>query len=123
MFVAGIVGGVVVGIVSHSDYSDYRDHSQYGDANLVSEIKAKETEEKFDSLPVAFRKGDLVLVQRKTGRFVVKEERNLLFTVVDFNEVAERESFRAWFCKQPQPLLHVLCNFLFVHLFFTPCLG
>ncbi len=44
MFVAGIVGGVVVGIVSHSDYSDYRDHSQYGDANLVSEIKAKEAQ-------------------------------------------------------------------------------
>lgn len=42
MFVAGVVGVVVVGAIAHDDHSNYGDHynhSEYGDATMVEEIK------------------------------------------------------------------------------------
>lgn len=61
MFVAGVIGVVVVGVVSHGDYSDYSDHrnySQYGDAYLVAEIKAKEAE-------IEKQRRDIELIQKR----------------------------------------------------------
>ncbi|WP_304153402.1 hypothetical protein [Megamonas hypermegale] len=40
MFIAGIVGGVVVGVVAHGDYSDHSDHAKYSDMELVMNIEA-----------------------------------------------------------------------------------
>ena len=50
MFVAGIIGGVVVGALAyddHSNYSDYSDHSnysRYSDAHMTARIRQKENE-------------------------------------------------------------------------------
>lgn len=42
MFIAGVVGVVVVGVIAHDDHSNYGDHynhSEYGDSTMVEEIK------------------------------------------------------------------------------------
>lgn len=41
MFIAGIVGGVVVGVVAHGDYSDHSDHHLYSDSKLAADIESK----------------------------------------------------------------------------------
>ena len=43
MFVAGIVGGVVVGVIAHSDHSDHYNYSEYSDADVQLNIKSKNT--------------------------------------------------------------------------------
>ena len=50
MFVAGAIGVVVVGAISHDNYSDhsnhsdYSDYSRYSDAYITSQIRQKEQE-------------------------------------------------------------------------------
>lgn len=47
MFIAGVVvGGAVVGVLAHDDYSRYSKYSRYGDANLVTEIAGKEAQKR-----------------------------------------------------------------------------
>ncbi len=49
MFVAaagGVIGGVIIGAINHSDYSDHYNYSKYGDSSMIDDIK--ELEDKAD---------------------------------------------------------------------------
>ena len=57
MFVAGIVGGVVVGVIAHSDHSDHYNYSEYSDADVQLNIKSKKSE--LEKIRSSFRTEDM----------------------------------------------------------------
>lgn len=47
MFIVGVIGGALVGVVAHgnySDYDDYSDYSEYSDADMIRKIEAAKAE-------------------------------------------------------------------------------
>lgn len=44
MFVAGIIGGVVVGAFAYDDHSNHSNYSRYSDAHMTARIRQKENE-------------------------------------------------------------------------------
>lgn len=70
MFVAGIVGGVVVGVIAHSDHSDHYNYSEYSDADAQLNIKRKKSE--LEKIRSSFRTED------KLARESLDDELNIL---------------------------------------------
>lgn len=70
MFVAGIVGGVVVGVIAHSDHSDHYNYSEYSDADAQLNIKRKKSE--LEKIRSSFR------TEVKLARESLDDELNIL---------------------------------------------
>ena len=75
MFVAGIVGGVVVGVIAHSDHSDHYNYSEYSDADVQLNIKSKKSE--LEKIRSSFRTED------KLARESLDDELNILKSEMD----------------------------------------
>ena len=75
MFVAGIVGGVVVGAIAHSDHSRYYRYSEYSDADVQLEIKRKKSE--LEKIRSSYRTED------KLARETLDDELNILKSEMD----------------------------------------
>lgn len=75
MFVAGIVGGVVVGVIAHSDHSDHYNYSEYSDADAQLNIKRKKSE--LAKIRSSFRTED------KLARESLDDELNILKSEMD----------------------------------------
>ena len=75
MVFAGLVGGVVVGVIAHSNHSRYYRYSEYSDADVQLEIKRKKSE--LEKIRSSYRTED------KLAREALDDELNILKSEMD----------------------------------------
>ena len=75
MFVAGIVGGAVVGVIAHSDHSRHYNYSEYSDADVQHKIKRKKA--KLEKIRSSFKEEEVL------ARESLDNELNILKSEMD----------------------------------------